>query len=384
MLPLLSDSLFSTLAADYRVRYGVDLFAVDSDGRIVLAAREWPEEDDAEAAQARQFVIAESWRWGECSASLCGRHLLVWGIAMTLNNKVTGGLIAVADESRGVQSTPDAGSAAIDVHAAGSWLRELAEEHNLTNAAALAARRALYEAEQHRAYVLHRDIGRHAAAIRSLYSREEPELFAAIRAGDRGEARKIVNRVLAAIYHHGGANLGLLKGFLLELIASMSRAAVETGADPEKLYGGSFVALSSLAEIDSPEAMAEWVRHTLEHLMDAVPAAGSTIGQDRILKALRHMERHSHRSVSLASAARAADLSPSRFCAVLKQETGTTFSRLLNRMRVDHSAVLLRTTDFNVGEIALRCGFSDQSYFTRIFRLHRGCTPRQFRQSLKP
>lgn len=382
MFSLLSHSLFVRLAADYRARYGVDVFAVDSDGRIVLAEREWPEEDDVQAMQARQFVIAESWRWGECSASLCGRHLLVWGIALSLNNEVAGGLVAAADESRGVRSNQDADSAAIDVREAGSKLRELAEEHNLTNAAALAARRALYETEQHRAYVLHRDIGRHAAAIRSLYSREEPELFAAIRAGDRGEAREIVNRVLVAIYHHGGTNLGLLKGFLLELIASMSRAAVETGADPGKLFGGSFVTLSTLAEIDSPEAMAQWVRHTLEHLMDAVPAAGTTIGQDRILKALRHMERNSHRSVTLAAAAHAADLSPSRFCAVLKQETGTTFSRLLNRMRIDHAALLLRTTNFSVGEIALRCGFADQSYFTRIFRHYRGCTPRQFRQSL--
>jgi AraC-like DNA-binding protein len=266
------------------------------------------------------------------------------------------------------------------VYEAGCFLRKLAEAYNLTNKDALAVKRQLYEAEQQRAYVLHKDVGKHAAAIRNLYAREEPALFAAIRAGDSGEARKILNRVLVAIFHHGGNKLELLKGFLLELVASMFRSAIQAGAPPDQLFGDSFVTLSGLSTVQSLEAMADWTRRTLDQLIEVVPIAGETRGSDRVLKALEHMRHHAHRPLTLEETAEVAGLSVSRFCAVLKEETGASFSTLLNRMRIDRSAVILRKSDTPISEVAYQCGFKNQSYFTRVFKRERGCSPRAFRQ----
>lgn len=371
---------FAAMSAEYRARYGVPLFAVDCDGGILWQSEPWPGGGGDEECEARRLVVEESWRWGESSATGCGGVHIVWGVPLTENNRLSGGLVSVAEELRVVGVGAAGTENRLDVREAGAALRKLAEDRNLTNSAALAARRSTYEAEQQRAYVLHRDEGSRAASVRSLYTREEPELFGAIRSGDRRGARQVLNRVLVAIYHHGGADLGLLKGFLLELVASMSRAAIEAGASPKHLFGESFASLSSLADVDSMEAMSLWVRRTLERLMDAVPMRGTTRGNERVLDALNFLEQNFATSISLADAARAAGLSPSRFCAVFKQETGTTFSRVLQRIRVDRAALLLRRGNASMGEIALRCGFSDQSYFIRVFRRERGCTPGQFRR----
>ena len=59
---------------------------------------------------------------------------------------------------------------------------------------------------------------------------QEPLLLAAIRRGDRGEARRIINHVLVHIYSAGEERSDLLKGLLLELVVMISRAAVEAGA----------------------------------------------------------------------------------------------------------------------------------------------------------
>ena len=66
--------------------------------------------------------------------------------------------------------------------------------------------------------------------IRELYLYQEPALLVAIRRGDRGEARRIINHVLVQIYSAGEERSELLKGLLLELVVMISRAAVEAGA----------------------------------------------------------------------------------------------------------------------------------------------------------
>jgi AraC-like DNA-binding protein len=48
-------------------------------------------------------------------------------------------------------------------------------------------------------------------------------------------------------------------------------------------------------------------------------------------------------------------------------------------LRLEHAAALLATTDLTITEIAHRCGFSSQSYFTRRFREAHRAPPREFR-----
>ena len=85
--------------------------------------------------------------------------------------------------------------------------------------------------------------------IRELYLLQEPMLLAAIRRGDRREARRIINHVLVHIYSAGQERSDLLKGLLLELVVMMSRAAVEAGAMQSEVLGLNFRCLTELAGI---------------------------------------------------------------------------------------------------------------------------------------
>lgn len=58
---------------------------------------------------------------------------------------------------------------------------------------------------------------------------------------------------------------------------------------------------------------------------------------------------------------------------------GSTPVEFVNERRLAHASVLLTTTTEPVGTIALRCGFTSQSYFGRCFRRRYACTPREYR-----
>jgi AraC-like DNA-binding protein len=67
------------------------------------------------------------------------------------------------------------------------------------------------------------------------------------------------------------------------------------------------------------------------------------------------------------------------FC--FRKELGVTPIAYLHRYRVNQAKQLLIDTSKSITEIALEVGFSDSSYFGRIFRRETGVSPQGFRQA---
>ena len=55
----------------------------------------------------------------------------------------------------------------------------------------------------------------------------------------------------------------------------------------------------------------------------------------------------------------------------------------LRSVRIDFACNQLRTTDLEIAEVALQCGFSDQSAFAKNFKRTTGCTPGQYRKMFR-
>ena len=215
--------------------------------------------------------------------------------------------------------------------------------------------------------------------IRELYLLQEPMLLAAIRRGDRGGARHIINHVLVHIYSAGAERSDLLKGLLLELVVMISRAAVEAGAVQSEVLGLNFRSLTELATIHDDEELAAWLRTTLEHVFSSIEGQKDFTPPLLIGRALDFMRENLHRDISRDEVAKHAGISPSHFSRLIKERTGRSFTELLRQCRVDLACTLLCGTEESLAQVADRCGFCDQSYFTRVFQEVKGVTPKQFR-----
>lgn len=65
----------------------------------------------------------------------------------------------------------------------------------------------------------------------------------------------------------------------------------------------------------------------------------------------------------------------------VKAITGFSSSGYILQMRMDKSKRLLASTETPIGEVALKCGFPEMSYFSRIFKQTFQITPSQYRKS---
>lgn len=71
------------------------------------------------------------------------------------------------------------------------------------------------------------------------------------------------------------------------------------------------------------------------------------------------------------------------FSRAFRRTTNETPHRWLMRRRLEKACVLLINTDETIADIALSCGFSDQSHLTRTFSLFMGTTPACWRVAQK-
>lgn len=88
---------------------------------------------------------------------------------------------------------------------------------------------------------------------------------------------------------------------------------------------------------------------------------------------------HIENPLSINELADQANLVPQSFCRWFRQQTGQSYVQFLNKVRLENACALLKSTDYQVHDIALKSGFDNISHFNRTFKQHIGLTPTKFR-----
>lgn len=85
--------------------------------------------------------------------------------------------------------------------------------------------------------------------------------------------------------------------------------------------------------------------------------------------------------VSLAAVASECGVSTRHFSRAFRQSVGLSPHQWLTQRRVDKARRLLIVEEFNLAQVALACGFADQSHFTRVFTAVTGSSPGAWRRA---
>lgn len=96
-------------------------------------------------------------------------------------------------------------------------------------------------------------------------------------------------------------------------------------------------------------------------------------------RTLEHMHTAYGETLRIENLAARSGMSTYRFSRRIREIFQITPNQLITRIRINAASELLRTTELRVAEIAQRCGYCDQSAFTRQFRAVCGLTPTQYR-----
>ena len=115
-------------------------------------------------------------------------------------------------------------------------------------------------------------------------------------------------------------------------------------------------------------------------LTDAIPG-NPRRHQQVLMEADQYLRSHIEEDVDLRELAKKRNLTPTYFHKLFKAAFGRTPVQQLYWYRHLAATNYLRDDDCPIAEIATKCGYSNQSYFSNKFKQMEGITPSQFRQN---
>jgi AraC-like DNA-binding protein len=121
---------------------------------------------------------------------------------------------------------------------------------------------------------------------------------------------------------------------------------------------------------------------------DLLASGGFTVsrsdtGNQRLKKVLDYIMGHYKNPIGLEEIAGIANMSATAFCRFFKQQTGKTFTRFMNEIRVGRACQLLAESEMSITVVVYECGFGNQSHFNDLFYKIKNCTPRDYRNRFK-
>jgi AraC family transcriptional regulator len=120
-------------------------------------------------------------------------------------------------------------------------------------------------------------------------------------------------------------------------------------------------------------------RQSSDRYLSKITRGGFPAWRSRRLAA--HVDANLSGKIVIKNLAASLDMSVGHFCRAFKRTFGMPARIWIRHRRIELAQGLMLTTGASLSEIALSCGMSDQSHFTRSFRRIVGETPSSWRQT---
>jgi len=166
-----------------------------------------------------------------------------------------------------------------------------------------------------------------------------------------------------------------LRAGCLRQIPEIGRTALELTRDEDAARRETSLIFQALWRI--------FLLRVLEHAGDLLPVANrlpARLGLAQFRKAARFIARNYSDRITLHELAGQVPMSPWHFSRLFKATTGYSPMQFVLLHRVEQGMRQVADTDDRLVRIALRCGFSDQAHFNRVFKRCVGLTPSQYRK----
>ena len=211
----------------------------------------------------------------------------------------------------------------------------------------------------------------------------ERSLLESLAQGDKPGTLQKLQEYLAALFAAGGGNPAWMNQKALELIVLLSRTLTEKGADEQQTLFWLQRCQKEVSQRKNFHDLSAWLYETLSDLLDRTAGYADARHANIIHRCIQYIGTGYAEHLTLESAARALFLSPDYLSRIFSKETGTSFNRYLNNVRITKAKELIRSGNLRLTDISQMVGYDDQSYFTKVFRRITGMSPNEYRKKVR-
>lgn len=164
-------------------------------------------------------------------------------------------------------------------------------------------------------------------------------------------------------------------------ITLMTRAAIEGGASPEKMYRLSDLYLQKIAKSQNSFEILDVQKRATIDFTKAVKEQKKLNSQDKYVEQCKdYVAKNLYREIKIENLTEEIGLSRCYLSNKFSKATGMSISQYILKEKLNAAANLLKYSDAEIGTIATYLHFSSPSRFSQYFKKQYGETPMEFRK----
>lgn len=170
------------------------------------------------------------------------------------------------------------------------------------------------------------------------------------------------------------------KNIAIAGITLATRASIEGGLHPEIAFSLSDIYIQRLEDLKTIKDIDQLSGEAFFTFTERV----SQVKEDRFSKTITTCKHYIYinrfEKITHDDVANQVGLSHSYLSILFKKEVGISVSDYIQQVKIEEAKNLIEYTETPLSEIGSLLNFSDQSYFTKVFKKHTGITPKQYKE----
>ena len=207
----------------------------------------------------------------------------------------------------------------------------------------------------------------------------ERELMTKIKVGEIDAAHNLLQKLLADMVIPHDKGIDFVRTSVLSLCVLISRSAIDAGVSMDQTVTINSRSFDEIYGQTSIEKICIQVQKLLEEYQECIATIHKRPAHGKVSEIKRFILQHHRENLTLEAIAGSAYLSPSYASRLFKTVQDCTIMEYLTSVRLEEAKRLLQNPMYLIDEVASNVGYSDASYFTKVFRREEGVTPTQYR-----
>lgn len=184
---------------------------------------------------------------------------------------------------------------------------------------------------------------------------------------------------LKSIYERGNLTTSALQTQSLNIVLSGLRTIPLMQFQLSEYLGKNILNMEGISKFQSIEQLENWVINTFSSILEVKAQDRTGKNVDVITKIKEYIQDNYTKEISLNDIAGKFYLNPYYLSQLFKKKTGMTYQNYVTRLRIEKAKILLLEGK-RVYEVCELVGYSDSTYFSRIFEKLVGYKPSEYRR----
>ena len=197
-----------------------------------------------------------------------------------------------------------------------------------------------------------------------------------------------VNKILDEIDHyfsekkrHHGLTSYELKAMQVNLIQMVNTVLMKNNIEAHELFVNTEYETYRKMSLKNYDNYMEFCKYLLQKAYSYIDYVRENTSIVEVVK--KYIEEHYNEEISRNELAGIVYLNADYLARLFKKEEGISITDYVIRMRIKKASELLQYSEISINEIAMKVGYDNFSYFSRLCKKMLGCSPKDYRKKAK-